>query len=336
MPQKGTPKPKKQTPKKLSIPRKSKKNRGNNSLEDDAFDKTASHLKKEDYLVIIEWLNIKQNYNSCIGTGKAPAVGCPAKVHTKSIATGFGFTNEDQKVGISTIDEKLESMCPHYNTMSDLMGGQEFIPWFKSSDMECKNDFDEDVVIPGVIGKKVEKKWADDTNKSDEGKGNQEEFQPSGQLNKQGRPAINNKTTGIMLEKGKNSSSSEILPSGQLTPSEKVGHQTVRTSTPRVEPHQRKLKILSNHTRKMASALRYLNLSMELGEKKLDHRIKMEEKNLGLEKEEKEKYWSFDMTKLEQLASQEHIGKKYDLITQCVVSGKSTDQEIDQMANLFK
>ncbi|KNZ51014.1 uncharacterized protein VP01_4131g1, partial [Puccinia sorghi] len=33
-----------------------------------------------DYLVIIEWLKIEQNYNSCFGTGKAPAVGCPAKV----------------------------------------------------------------------------------------------------------------------------------------------------------------------------------------------------------------------------------------------------------------
>ncbi|KNZ59804.1 hypothetical protein VP01_165g1, partial [Puccinia sorghi] len=27
-----------------------------------------------DYLVIIEWLKIKQNYNSCFGTGKAPDV----------------------------------------------------------------------------------------------------------------------------------------------------------------------------------------------------------------------------------------------------------------------
>ncbi|KNZ44481.1 hypothetical protein VP01_9114g1, partial [Puccinia sorghi] len=28
-----------------------------------------------DYLVIIEWLKIKQNYNSCFGTWKAPAAG---------------------------------------------------------------------------------------------------------------------------------------------------------------------------------------------------------------------------------------------------------------------
>ncbi|KNZ64221.1 uncharacterized protein VP01_10536g2 [Puccinia sorghi] len=37
------------------------------------------HLKKEDYLVIIKWLKIKPNYNSCFGTGKAPDVGSPAK-----------------------------------------------------------------------------------------------------------------------------------------------------------------------------------------------------------------------------------------------------------------
>ncbi|KNZ50990.1 hypothetical protein VP01_4142g1, partial [Puccinia sorghi] len=35
-------------------------------------------LEEKD-LVIIKWLKIKQNYDSCFGTGKAPAVGCPAK-----------------------------------------------------------------------------------------------------------------------------------------------------------------------------------------------------------------------------------------------------------------
>ncbi|KNZ48058.1 hypothetical protein VP01_5932g2, partial [Puccinia sorghi] len=40
--------------------------------------------------------------------------------------------DEDQKAGISTIDEKLESMCPHYHAMNKLMGDQAFInPWFK-------------------------------------------------------------------------------------------------------------------------------------------------------------------------------------------------------------
>ncbi|KNZ52890.1 hypothetical protein VP01_340g10, partial [Puccinia sorghi] len=44
---------------------------------------------------------------------------------------------------------------------------------------------------------------------------------------------------------------------------------------------------------------------------------------------------SFEMAKLEQLASQEHIGKKYDLITQCVVSGISTE-ELERLENLVK
>ncbi|KNZ48253.1 uncharacterized protein VP01_5795g1 [Puccinia sorghi] len=79
MPKKASPKPTKPTTKKPAIQRKSKKNRGNNSSEDAAADKTAGHLKKEDYLVIIEWLKIEWNYNSCFGTGKAPAVGRPAK-----------------------------------------------------------------------------------------------------------------------------------------------------------------------------------------------------------------------------------------------------------------
>ncbi|KNZ61758.1 hypothetical protein VP01_13617g1, partial [Puccinia sorghi] len=58
-------------------------------------------------------------------------------------------------------------------------------------------------------------------------------------------------------------------------------------------------------------------------------------KKLDWEKEEKEKDRSFEMAKLERLASQEHIDKKYDLINQCVVSRKSTE-EIEQLANFFK
>ncbi|KNZ45992.1 hypothetical protein VP01_763g5 [Puccinia sorghi] len=80
MPKKATSNPMEPTTKKPAIQRKSKKNRGNDSSEDDDADKTAGHLKKEDYLVIIEWLKIKWNYNSCFGTGKAPSVGCPDKV----------------------------------------------------------------------------------------------------------------------------------------------------------------------------------------------------------------------------------------------------------------
>ena len=74
---------------------------------------------------------------------------------------------------------------------------------------------------------------------------------------------------------------------------------------------------------------------VKLEEKKWDHGIKLEEKKLDWEKEEKEKDRRFEMAKLERLASQDHIGKKYDLVTQCVFSGKSTE-EIERLANLFK
>jgi len=173
MPMKSNPASKKSTPKRPAIRRKSKKARGNDSSADDDADKTTGHLKKDDYLIIIEWLKIEKNYNACFGTGKAPAVGRPAKgkingfemmainlrnqsatkinltpcqmkdrfntykdkykkVHTKSISTGFGLTDEDRKAGISTIDEKLESMCPHYHAMNELMGDRAFVnPWFK-------------------------------------------------------------------------------------------------------------------------------------------------------------------------------------------------------------
>ena len=70
-------------------------------------------------------------------------------------------------------------------------------------------------------------------------------------------------------------------------------------------------------------------------EKKWDHSIKLEEKKLDWDKEEEEKDRSFEVANLNQLASQANIGKNYDLINQCVVSGKSTEG-IERLANLFK
>ncbi|KNZ54389.1 hypothetical protein VP01_295g2 [Puccinia sorghi] len=74
------------------------------------------------------------------------------------------------------------------------------------------------------------------------------------------------------------------------------------------------------------------NHSVALEENKWAHGIKLEEKKwdhgikLDGEKEEREKERIFVMAKLNQLASQENIGKNYDLITQCVVSIKRTEE----------
>ncbi|KNZ51590.1 hypothetical protein VP01_3896g2, partial [Puccinia sorghi] len=62
---------------------------------------------------------------------------------------------------------------------------------------------------------------------------------------------------------------------------------------------------------------------IKLKEKKWDHGIRPEERKVDCEKEEKEKDKSFEMANLEQLEFQKHIGKKYYLITQCVVSLKT-------------
>ncbi|KNZ58623.1 hypothetical protein VP01_1893g4 [Puccinia sorghi] len=105
---------------------------------------------------------------------------------------------------------------------------------------------------------------------------------------------------------------------------------------PRAELYQRKLQIRSNHTTRRKAQVSRDGLTFEmlkfeqqvknndkgveleekkfshsvvLEEKKWDHGINLEEKKLDWEKEEKEKYQSFEMAKLEQLASQEHIGK---------------------------
>ncbi|KNZ54474.1 hypothetical protein VP01_2938g1 [Puccinia sorghi] len=169
-----------------------------------------------DYLAIIEWLKIKRNHNSCFGTGKAQP---PAR--------------------ISTINEKLEIMCPHYHTMNDLMGVLilSTLNWpkfdaqadnetassnsepagneIRSSEMESNNDyvFISTSFINIKYWRKAEENLADENNKSDEGKGNQEESQPSGEMNKQGSPANINDSTAFILDKEKNASSTENLTS---------------------------------------------------------------------------------------------------------------------------
>ena len=148
----------KEAPKKPTRGRKPTKKAAKVSTNNNSAEKTTGHLKKEDYLVIIDWLKIKKNYDAWFGTGKAPLVGqLPKgtingfelmainlrnqslskisltsrqmkdcfnsykdkykKTHTLSLATGFGLTPEDQQTGIQTIEQKLNSLCPHYQAM---------------------------------------------------------------------------------------------------------------------------------------------------------------------------------------------------------------------------
>ena len=70
---------KKVAPKKPTRGRKPMKKAAKVSTNNNAAEKTTGHLKKEDYLVVIDWLKIKKNYDACFGTGKAPLVGRPPK-----------------------------------------------------------------------------------------------------------------------------------------------------------------------------------------------------------------------------------------------------------------
>ncbi|PLW24583.1 hypothetical protein PCASD_06175 [Puccinia coronata f. sp. avenae] len=164
---------KKAPPKKPTRGQKPTKKAAEVSTNIDPAEKTTGHLKKDDYLVIIDWLKIKKNYDACFGTGKAPLVGRPPKgtingfelmainlrnqstskislssrqmkdcfnsykdkckkTHTLSLATGFGLTPEDRQTGIQTIEQKLDSLCPHYQAMHELMGNKAFVnPLYK-------------------------------------------------------------------------------------------------------------------------------------------------------------------------------------------------------------
>ncbi|KNE93749.1 hypothetical protein PSTG_12852 [Puccinia striiformis f. sp. tritici PST-78] len=68
---------------------------------------TQSHLKREDYQIIINWLRNKKNFEHCHGYDKALPVGRPVKA--------------DKKKGIKTIEAKLDNMCPLYAEMYKLV-----------------------------------------------------------------------------------------------------------------------------------------------------------------------------------------------------------------------
>ncbi|PLW11753.1 hypothetical protein PCANC_21178 [Puccinia coronata f. sp. avenae] len=180
---------KKAPPKKPTRGRKPTKKAAEVSTDNNPAEKTTGHLKKDNYLVIIDWLKIKKNYDACFGTGKEPLVGQPPKgtingfelmainlqnqstskislssgqmkdrfnsykdkykkTHTLSLATGFGLTPEDRQTGIQTIKQKLDSLCPHYQAMHELMGNKAFVnPLYKADaqkDVETTNSSDSD------------------------------------------------------------------------------------------------------------------------------------------------------------------------------------------------
>ncbi|KNZ48421.1 uncharacterized protein VP01_5682g1, partial [Puccinia sorghi] len=172
---KASPKPTKPTTQKPAIQRKSKKNRGKNSFENNPADKTEGHLKKEDYLVIIKWLKIERNYNSCFGTGKAPAVGHPAKGKINGFEmmainlrnqspSKINLTPHQMKYQFNTYKDKYKKVHTKSRATGSTGFGREFInPCFKvdaqagkktasstsepagneirSSDMKSNNDY---------------------------------------------------------------------------------------------------------------------------------------------------------------------------------------------------
>ncbi|PLW29725.1 hypothetical protein PCASD_15583 [Puccinia coronata f. sp. avenae] len=98
-----------------------------------------------------------------------------------------------------------------------------------------------------------------------------------------------------------------------------------------INKYQRQLAI-DNKTVELEEK-KFMRLS-KLEEKKWEQELKMDEKKLEWEKDEKEKDQTFELSKLGTLADKENLGKKYELVTQCVTSGKSTE-EIKRLARVF-
>ncbi|PLW50089.1 hypothetical protein PCASD_01837 [Puccinia coronata f. sp. avenae] len=63
-------------------------------------------------------------------------------------SVGDALTPEDQQTGIQTIEQKLNSLCPHYQVMHELMGNKAFVnPLYKvdaQKDVETTNPSDSD------------------------------------------------------------------------------------------------------------------------------------------------------------------------------------------------
>ena len=129
----------------------------------DGSDTISGHMRQEDYRLIVDWLQIKTNYQACFGTGKSTSVGRPPKtkingyqlmaLHLRnktqgrldltpkkmadrfktyrskyrkaqmlSKSTGFGLTDEDRLQGISSVAQKLDTLCPYFSGMDELFG----------------------------------------------------------------------------------------------------------------------------------------------------------------------------------------------------------------------
>jgi hypothetical protein len=65
------------------------------------------------------------------------------KAHTKSLSTGFGLTPADRKLGIKTIEDKLENMCPLYAQMDEIFGNRPDVNPLFLADAEDEDDSSE-------------------------------------------------------------------------------------------------------------------------------------------------------------------------------------------------
>ncbi|PLW34224.1 hypothetical protein PCASD_15043 [Puccinia coronata f. sp. avenae] len=391
------------------------------------------------------------------------------KTHTLSLATGFGLTPEDRQTGIQTIEQKLDSLCPHYQAMHELMGNKAFVnPLYKvdaQKDVETTNSSDSDDSDnpddSDDSDDSDESDDSDDSDDSDSGKGKDDsdngkgkdsdigelghddpegqnmhtdpaldpdllDYNPQNQQrpttspndvpqqssqrkrkrntryhqrrdaltaeeraldssssdgslsseviaptkspkkkNKKNKkkkakvsPDANNLATHLSPSKtpqntkGKRraSNSDNINPRSHSTPASKNNNafahyeeyalkreagkaQVAQASLDfEINKYQRQLAI-DNKTVELEEK-KFMRLS-KLEEKKWERELKMDEKRLEWEKDEKAKDRTFELSKLGTLADKENLGKKYELVTQCVTTGKSTE-EIERLAKLFQ
>ncbi|PLW13967.1 hypothetical protein PCASD_04613 [Puccinia coronata f. sp. avenae] len=388
------------------------------------------------------------------------------KTHTLSLATGFGLTPEDQQTGIQTIKQKLDSLCPHYQAMHELMGNKAFVnPLYKvdaQKDVETTNSSDsDDSDNPDDSDDSDHSDDSDNSDDSDSGKGKDNsdngkgkdsdigelgdndpegqnmhtnpaldpdllDYNPQNQQRpttspndvpqqssqckrkqntwyQQRRNALTAEERALDSSSSDGSLSSEVIaptkspkkknkknkkkkakvspdannlathPSPSKTP-QNTNHKRRASNSDNINPRSHSTPASKNNNafahyeeyalKREAGKAQVAQASLDfeinkyqrqlaidnktvdqeekkfmrsskLEEKKWEQELKMDEKRLEWEKDEKAKDQTFELSKLGTLADKENLGKKYELVTQCVTSGKSTE-EIEHLAKLFQ
>lgn len=108
---------------------------GKKLKKQDAYKQLAAHVSAGSN---IKWdaKQAKNRFEAYLGKYK--------KAKKQSEGTGWGVTEEDRSEGINTVEEKLNNICPHFESMNDLFGERQNISPEDVREAVVISDFEDD------------------------------------------------------------------------------------------------------------------------------------------------------------------------------------------------